>query len=203
MKHLLFILVTLAISLHATPVEYRIKSIKTHFVTAVDFLMPNKTTIELNNGLVLTTDVIEFELIDFIETHDKHVFIIFSGRTCSECDMRTQIYIKNVKDTSQKNTTVFSYPGKVKHYEDEKLLETSRMFYGKCLSDTNSSILFYSHYLNKDNKWGKSLFVTKIKKDIVVEVKTSLKYDNLPETLKFVKKGACNEIEGKEYLSEP
>ena len=90
------------------------------------------------------------EAIEKVEIEDKE-WLIFSAKSCSECDDDLRIYILPV-DTSAipKDIDSFSYPGKVYSYEDENLVFESRVFYGNCLDKEVFSIVWIQKELNED-----------------------------------------------------
>ena len=188
---------------YASGEEWRIKSIKTNYDVTVPFLMPSSTEIEFNNGHIAKTGIIEFELINYIKSESGGVFIIYTGRTCTECDMRTSIYVNAVSDKQYNSESRYGYPGKTLYYLDSTLIEESRMFYGECTKIKDPTIIWYTRYLGEDNKWHKSVYDIDFKGTETIQNPSTISYETLSKTEELVKSGKCTEVEGQENHSEP
>ena len=81
MKNIYIILIIL-ISINtanSSEEKWRIKSIKTNYDVTIPFLIPYRTEIEFNGGHTVKTDIVEFKLMDFIQSKDNNKFIIYNG----------------------------------------------------------------------------------------------------------------------------
>lgn len=204
MRHSVVALLILLSALGSSSInaEWRLKSVKENYHTELPFTMPASTEIEFSNGHMATTDVIEFEFIDFVKSGHDHTFIIFSGRTCSECDMNTSIYIKSVSESEYSNGR-FRHPGKLVSYMDGELIEESRMFYGNCLEIGDPTIVFYTLFLGNDGAWHKSVYDLDFDGNQIVKNPALVPYENLSQTELLVKSGKCREVWGATRSSEP
>ncbi len=183
--------------------EWRIKSIKINYAVTVPFLMPISTEIEFNGGHIAKTNIIEFKPIAFIKSKTDVMFIIYTGRTCTECDMHTSIYVNAVSDKQYSSKSRYGYPGKLMYYFDGSLIENSRMFYGECTKKEEPTIIWYSQYLGDDDKWHKAVYDIDFKGDKVIKSPKNISYSTLSKTEELVKNRKCTEVEGRESSSEP
>ena len=151
---------------------------------------PSSTEIEFTNGHIAKTKVIEFKFVSFLHPPSDQTFIIFTGRTCKECDMSTSIYIQAV-DKSEYYRKRFGYPGKIKSYLNGELIDITRMFYGHCLKIGGQTVIFYSEYLGSDNKWHKGVYDVDFDGKNTIQNPAVIPYDTIKETEALVKKGRC------------
>ena len=165
--------------------------------------MPSSTEIEFNGGHTAKTDIIEFELMNFIKSKSNNQFIIYTGRTCTECGMRTSIYVNSVSHKQYSSKSRYGYPGKLLYYLDGSLIEESRMFYGECTKLKDPTIIWYTRYLGDDNKWHKAVYDIDFKGTETIKNPTTISYETLSKTEELVKSGKCIEVEGMENHSEP
>lgn len=203
---IIYIILTFFITIntaYSSGEEWRIKSIKTNYAVTVPFLMPTNTEIEFNGGHTIKTDIIEFELLNFIKSKSGAVFIIYTGRTCTECDMHTSIYVNAVSDKQYSSESRYGYPGKLMYYLDGSLIEESRMFYGECTKNEDPTIIWYTRYLGDDNKWHKAVYDIDFKGVKTIKNPNKISYATLSKTEELVKNGKCTEVEGQENSSEP
>ena len=163
-----------------------------------------KTDVIFTNGKTLTTLVVEFKLLASFITSQGIPFIIFSGRTCIECDVRTTIHIHSPLKEKYDGDTPYSYPGKLHDvYDNSIVYEDSRAFYGQCKESNEYSVIWYSNYLGKDKKWHDSIFEVEL---VGEDAKgSSIKYskDLISITLNKIENGLCYELQGKERRTMP
>jgi hypothetical protein len=198
---ILLVLLLYAPFLFADDSGWRVRSIKTFYNTDVSFLWPINTEIEFVNGHVAKTEVIEFIFIDSLEASGHH-FLIYTGRTCTECDMHTSIYISDASESNLASKR-YTLPGKIYSYEDNFLLQESRMFYGECLKIGEPTVVWYSNYLGVDNKWHKEAYDVDFNEGKVLKNKSNISYENIFVTEALVKDSKCHELAGTRQTSEP
>ncbi|MFQ5911386.1 MAG: hypothetical protein ACE5IJ_11810 [Thermoplasmata archaeon] len=168
--------------------------------------LPIGTIVNFKNGRRLETNIVEFKPIDVLYSKNNIPFLLFSGRDCSQCDMNTSIYAYspvNGDFNRPRSETRYVYPGKVNFYMDGTPLSDSRMFYGNCLSEGNSIIIWYMRNINDSEVWERSVYVMEFEN---TEAKGRFLEKPLPqvnETVKLVELGICKELPGIERNSEP
>ena len=202
----IYIILTFLISINianSSEEKWRIKSIKTNYDVTVPFLIPFMTEIEFNGGHTVKTDIVEFKLMDFIKSKSNNKFIIYTGRTCTECDMSTSIYINAISHKQYSSKSRYGYPGKLMYYLDNSLIEESRMFYGECTKLKDPTIIWYTRYLGDDKKWHNAVYDIDFKGTEAIKNPNTISYETLSKTEQFVKSGKCVEVEGRESHSEP
>ena len=203
MRNIIIFLTVLLSSCSAIAKDlWQIKSIKENYSSEIDYPFPESTEIEFRNGTVVKTGVIEFEFVDFIKSATGNQFIIYTGRTCSQCDMNTSVYLNSVADPEY-GLSRYSLPGEVYYYEDNSLLETSRMFYGECLKKEEPTVIWFQKYLGTDDKWHQAVFDLDFNETKAVQNSDQILYRDLAKTEALVAEGLCREVPGIERTSEP
>ncbi len=204
MRNILIFLTVLLSSCSAIASDrWQIKSIKENYEpNAVEYPFPESTEIEFRNGRVVKTNVIEFEFIDFIQSTTGDQFIIYSGRSCSQCDINTSVYLNLVADPEY-GLSRYTLPGELYYYEDNSLLATSRMFYGECLKKEETTVIWYQKYLGDDNKWHQAVYDIDFQGAKVVQNSAEIPYGQLEKTEALVAEGFCREVPGEKMTSEP
>ncbi len=170
--------------------------------TQSDFEKIVGQTIYLKNGKSIKTELFELKFIGQIKESKKSSYLILSGRPCDPCDANISIFIHSTSDgnlTLNNNSPFYSFPGKIKYYEDNSVISESKAFYGEVLPGRYGVIWFQSD-LNDQNKWVKTVFFAEIMDGKLVE---NRKNESLSSTLEQVKNKKAIEIDGIEQTSEP
>lgn len=203
MRNFLIFITLLFLSVPASSdnTKWILKSVKEIYQANEVFNQPIKTEIEFSNGHVASTRVIQFKFKDFITSKENVIFIIFSGRTCSHCDMNISIYIKAVA-AEEYSIKRYSYPGKLKSYLNGELINDTRMFYGECLKQGEQTVIFYSHYRVTDGKWREGVYDVDFQANETVKNTDEIPYEKIKETETLKKLGKCFEVYGKVKHSE-
>ena len=182
--------------------KWLLKSIKVNYLADPNFNQPSGTEIAFTNGHVAKAEVINFKLIDYLDSNEGNKFIIFSGRGCTECDMNTAIYINAAEDKIY-GLNSFEFPGTLKSFEDERLLSETRMFYGACLTKGEQVVVFYSRFLNEKNKWQQKVDYFNFHGNHMTKNSTELPYKSIKNTEAFQEAGKCFEVYGVDGHAEP
>jgi len=150
------------------------------------------------------TNLYELKYIGQVSNGEKAPFLIFSGRDCDECDANISIYIQSASDGPLKvenGGNRYGYPGTEKDFTNDSLLSQARAFYGQVLPGKNG-VIWYQNQLMEKHSWKKSTFFV----DLSNGQKKESSLDGnaqLDQTQELVKQGACKEIKGMSYTSEP
>lgn len=160
--------------------------------------------LKFKNGKEYNTNLYELNYIGQIVNGHEAPFLVFSGRDCNECDANISIYVYSPSNRPLKvenGENRYQYPGTERDYESDSLLYKARAFYGQVLPGING-VIWYNEQLIENNTWQKSLFLVNlsngIKKDTALKISGQLK-----NTLRLLDQGACKEIKGLDYKSEP
>lgn len=182
---------------------WNVKNYEIEYSAITDEKIPVGTKIFFMNGKHFETNIVDLHVIGFIQSSENIPFMIFSGRECVDCDMNKSIYIQSPLVNEFYDKTRYTYPGKIYDYENGRLVEDSRMFYGNCLNGKYKSIIWYSNYLTVNNKWEKEMYEIEFK-DLQADLKLQ-KYNEVDfnNSLKFSKNGSCIEVKGYNRTSEP
>ncbi len=159
----------------------------------------NKIQVEENRDY----ELFNISVIDTIKVQDKS-WELLSAYSCKECDDNISLYIRRI-DVPDNDfyKSPYSYPSKVYYYEDNTLIYDGRTFYGKCLDDSNKSIVWIQEEGTDDGNFKKSVYTIEFSKSGTKE-KTYNYSKKLEETvLNQVLKSACIEIKQITLTSEP
>ena len=91
----------------------------------------------------------------------------------------------------------FSYPGKYRDYLSKKLVEKTRMFYGRCY-ENSPAVLWLSEYLTKEG-WVKAEYLI-VFRDDEVEHRYN---ENRQPSIYYIENADCREVPGMEMTTEP
>ncbi|WP_295802673.1 hypothetical protein [uncultured Microbulbifer sp.] len=91
----------------------------------------------------------------------------------------------------------FTYPGKYRDYLSKKLVEKTRMFYGRCY-ENSPAVLWLSEYLT-DEGWVKTEYLIVFRDD---EVEHRYNENRQPSVF-YIENEACREVPGREMTTEP
>jgi hypothetical protein len=162
--------------------------------------------LELSDGSMFKTALYGMKTIGQLRTDKKVPYFILSGRTCTECDENTSIYIHSPRDGPMKNEAEqrrFSYPGKETNYEDGSPLHVGRMFFGDCLASHPNAVVWFERSLGEDRKWHEDVFLAEVKGDNLTTEELHGKLPKPSEAQDSVRTGRCRELPGIDRSSEP
>jgi hypothetical protein len=168
--------------------------------------------IKLVNGIVIKTKIINPKPIKTLFSNDQIPYLLFSGRSCDECDASTTLYLHRIKDgdmLSDSKQSRYGMPGKINDYmydsvskKHVKFTYEERAFYGKCL-DSNEPVVIWWGY-NFNGKLKKSFYSYAIYLDgNKPKVKIFKKVPKLGTILSKTSSGYCIEIAGITQSAEP
>jgi hypothetical protein len=156
------------------------------------------------NGRVVETSLYELTYIGQIPLEHKSPLLIFSGRDCDGCDENVSMYMQSPSDGKLEvefGKNRYQCPGTETDFETDKLLYTSRAFYGQVLENTNG-VIWYENRLMENGNWQHDVFLSWMDHDIR---RDTMYYSGIDsnQTFALLKQGLCKEIKGRRYTSEP
>lgn len=152
---------------------------------------------------VFDTHLYDLNFIGQLSAENKSPYLIFSGRSCTECDENISIYIHSPSDgdiVTEYGQNRYPFPGVMRERETGKEIFTSTAYFGQVL-DTVRGVIWYNTITNEDGKQYSTL-LTYIDHDTLTTV-VFKNIKGLATTQNLSAKGRCKTIEGIEYLSEP
>jgi hypothetical protein len=162
--------------------------------------------LKLPNGSQFETALYGMKTIGWLRTDKKLPYFILSGRTCTQCDENTSIYIHSPSDGPMKNEAEqrrFLYPGKETNYEDGSTLYEGRMFFGDCLASHPNAVVWFERSLRDDKKWHEDVFLAEVKGDDLSGEELHGELPKPSEAQDAVRRGKCRELPGIDRSSEP
>jgi hypothetical protein len=168
------------------------------------FKFPIGSMIYFDNGVKLSSDLIEMKYLGQLTAPTKVPFIIWSARDCTECDMNISIYIHSpTGGRILKETPRYSFPGKLFDYESPALLEESRMFFGQCLPQFGASVIWFMKTKQEDGGWQQSVFLAEVTGDHITNQELKPPLPTPKDVAAQLKKHQCIEVPGIKQFAEP
>jgi len=175
------------------------------FVAAVSSAQASECCrLKYGNGKTFLTEVLQPRYIGQLPTRNKTPYLVFSGRTCINCDANLSIYIHSPSDgpmLGKARDPHFSYPGQYRDPETEQLAYVVRTFIGNCLESSNDPVVLWFQRERKDSgQWERRLYVAQIVDDRLESHAWTKDPPKLSAVLAAKKRG-CREIKGiRDYL---
>ncbi len=156
------------------------------------------------NGRSFETGLFELEYIGQIPVDKKAPYLIYSGRDCNGCDANISIYVHSPSDGSlavERGQNRYEYPGTLKYYEDNRVLQTSKAFYGQVLPNV-VGILWHISGNSLTKKGPGTIYLVRFENGSRKDTSFVSEFA-LGQTIILARKGLCKEIPGREFTSEP
>ena len=157
-------------------------------------------------GPKFETVVYEPRLLGVLPTVGKEPFLVFSGLGCSECDINRSIYIHSPSDSAMESGEIgarYSHPGNYYDPESGELVETVRMFVGRCITAKEASVVWFSNAKHADGRWRKSTFIAKVEGQTLAAGFNESRAITLDVVLRAASNRVCREVPGKKFSLEP
>jgi len=162
--------------------------------------------LKYGDGKTFQTGVFQPRYIGQLPTKNKAPYLVFSGRSCNECDANRTIYIHSPDDGPMlggERDPRYGYPGQYHHYETQQLVHTARVFLGNCFTSPDPVVLWFARDRTDSGKWQQSVFVAEIVDDRLVSRLMNDAPPKLVHVIANVKKGSCRELKGGKGYIEP
>ncbi len=132
-------------------------------------------------------------------------YFVFTARPCKQCLQDQGVYL--IKPTGGRIES-FVYPGKIVDSKTGNVVLESRAFFGKCLPKKDEVYVVYQKEVidrKRGSRVQSSVFIAEPGTDYLDEKLIERRLPNVNETLRYVKKKTCQEIDGRNrrMLSKP
>jgi hypothetical protein len=158
------------------------------------------------DGKAFQTGVFQPRYIGELPAKGKAPYLVFSGRSCNQCDANRTIYIHSPDDgpmLGRERDRRYTYPGEYRDDESQQLVHTARVFIGQCLASSNSAVLWFQKERTESGKWKSGVFVAEVVDDRLVARSWADSPPKLAKVIEAVKKGSCRELKGVKGSVEP
>ena len=172
--------------------------------TSWEFVKKTGQKLIFKSGFSYNTKLYDLKFISVLGNSPKPYFLV-AGRSCNNCGENMKIYILGLNDIKKPIDSVGSYlyPGTLRDYENNKIISSSKMFYGKCIkANSNDFVIWVQNDVNDFGKTIKSIYLVEITPKGLLEkqIKSSeLQYKKILSALNT----KCRELKGLELTSEP
>ncbi len=157
-------------------------------------------------GKAFKTGVYQPRLLAELPNAGGEPFLVIAGLGCSECDINLSIYIHSPSQGPMQEgerAPRFSYPGQYRDYMSNALVESVRMFAGRCTPDGSAGVVWFQTSKVAAGKWRNSTYVAKVEGAGLVETGTPPHTVSLSVAQAAIARGVCSEIPGKRFNTEP
>ena len=152
-----------------------------------------------DNGKDYTTNLFDLKYITQLRGQKKELFLVLAGKDCNNCDENLSIFIISPSDgpmKSEEQQKRYQYPGDELDYVTQKLVFQSRMFYGNCIENKGTCIVWYRKDMSSSPQ--ESFFIVSVKNNKIVETELPFSQNVLDRIIKN-----CNEVKGIQTTTEP
>ncbi len=160
-----------------------------------------QSQVTLSDGTTVLVPLVRVKPIAVLRAPSGKPQLLLSGATCTECDMNQSIYLVQF-DFKGRDLPRYSYPGTLKTYDTQELVQKARMFYGQCFS-TADVVVWFLEYLGDDQKWHTSNSALRAKDEGAIFSKLSPLEGSLDAVVQRTKAGLCKELPGTHGHTEP
>jgi len=162
--------------------------------------------LKYGDGKTFQTGVFQTRYIGQLPAKGKASYLVFSGRSCNECDANRTIYIHSPDDGPMlggERDTRYTFPGEYRDHEFGKLVRTARVFIGQCLASSTPAVLWFEGARTESGKWERGVFVAEVVDDRLVARPRTDSPPKLAQVVAAVKKVSCRELKGVKGYVEP
>ena len=155
------------------------------------------TTLDYGGGKHFQTSLYHAVLLGQLPATDKEPYLVFSGRSCIECDENTSVYVHSPSDGSMKGRGLdnrSTYPGNYYAYDTGKLVARVRMFIGRCTDPSREAAVWFVHEKLDDGSWRDKVFVTSVINGKLDDAEATAPLPGIVVAKGAVSKGLCREI---------
>ena len=155
------------------------------------------TTLDYGEGKHFQTRLYDAALLGQLTAPGKEPFLVFSGRSCTECDENRSVYVHSPSDGSMKGQGLdarSTYPGNYYAYDTGKLIARVRMFIGRCTDPSRDAAVWFVHERTENGSWRDKVFVTSVRDGKLDDAEATPPLPRIDVAKAAVAKGRCREI---------
>jgi hypothetical protein len=155
------------------------------------------TTLNYGADQHFQTSLYKAVLLGQLPATGKEPYLIFTGRSCIECDENTSVYIHSPSDGSMKGGGLdhrSAYPDNYYAYETGRLVSRVRMFIGRCIDPSREAVVWFVHEKLDNGSWLDRIFLTSVKGGKLDGMEATAPLPRIADAKAAVAKGVCREI---------
>ena len=167
--------------------------------TAADSQEWNPDTLVLRNGYRFTVGLWGVEYVGQLP-RGKHVpFLVLAAVGCYACDDITSIYIAWPRHGRwQTEANGYQYPGEITPEESDTAYFRSRLFIGRCLSESDGVLVWFQEERDSTHRWIPQVYRVHVQNDTVARGFLRGSQASLSATLRRVRAGQCREVKPRD-----
>lgn len=127
----------------------------------------------------------------------KEPYLVFSGRSCVECDENIGVYIHSPSDGPMKGGGLdarSAYPANYFAYDTGKLVSRVRMFIGRCRNAEQNEVVWFIDEKVEDGGWQHKVFVAAVRDGALSDSEVTKPYPTIQAMRSAAAKNQCREI---------
>jgi hypothetical protein len=155
------------------------------------------TTLDYGGGKHFPTGLYDAALLGQLPAVGKEPYLVFSGRSCVECDENQSVYIHSPSDGSMKGRGLdarSTYPGNYYAYDTGKLVARVRMFIGRCIDSAQEAAVWFVHEKVDNGSWRDKVFVSSVTNGQLDDAEATSPLPGIGVAEAAVARGLCREI---------
>ena len=163
-------------------------------------------SLKYSHGRIFKTAVHQPVLIAEFQVRNEEPILVYSGLGCADCDINRNVYVQSPADgphLSGETGRRYSYPGKYRDPETQTLVETVRMFVGRCTPSRHEGVVWFSNTKLQTGAWQRSTYLAQVEDAKLVEYRQPGPEVTMLAAMQAVSKRMCRELQGKQFTTEP
>lgn len=126
-------------------------------------------------------------------------FLVMAGIECRDCDGGLTVLIRSVADSGAEPVFPtpgwYAYPGRLVHYDDERPMLESRLFWGRCLPGRGPGLVqFATEFDSVGERSRHVVHLTEIRNGRLVDDSIAVSRPSIATVRPAVAAGACREV---------
>jgi len=155
------------------------------------------TTLDYGEGNHFQTRLYDALLLGQLPAAGKEPYLVFSGRSCIECDENTSVYVHSPSDGPMKGKGLdarSTYPGNYYAYDTGELVARVRMFIGRCTDPSREAAVWFVHEKLDNGSWRDRVFVTYVMDGKLNDTQAAAPVPAIGVAKAAAAKGLCRQI---------
>lgn len=162
----------------------------------------DRIAVVLNDGRRMKVPLYSASAIKVLVAPDGSLFLLVRGSDCTMCDEGASLRLMPIGPNGLAEAKErYDYPGRLIDHETDKLIQKTRVFYGRCADEAGDVVVWFADYIGDDSKWHKQNAIARLsRKGETFEKDVKL---SLAGVQSSVAARRCTELPGVKQTTEP
>jgi len=164
----------------------------------------DRAVVVLSNGRRLKLPLFRAKPLAVLTAVDGSNFLLAEGASCTMCDEPTTLgFLPIGPGELESSGKRYPYPGRLRDFETNKLVQKIRFFYGRCVSEPGDVAVWFEEHVGGDAKWRKVNSIVRLSKKGESLTKMEPSDGSLASVQRNVRGNFCKELAGLDGSTEP